>query len=106
MGWPEESVPDTGIGIIDLVGQVQRNSGTHPIVVHCSGGTGRTGTFIAISILLEQLKTEGMVDVFQTVRKLRLQRQGSVQTVVSLYCMHAIAMCEFALLSYSSYRVG
>ena len=75
-------------------------------MVHCSGGAGRTGTFIAISILLERLKTEGVVDVFQTVRKLRLQRQGSVQTVVSLYGMHAIALCEFTLLSYSSYRVG
>ncbi len=48
-----------------------------------SGGTGRTGTFIAVSILLERLKTEGVVDVFHTVRTLRLQRPGMVQTVVS-----------------------
>ena len=85
-GWPEEGVPDAGTGLIDLVGQVQkwqRNSGTHPIVVHCSGGSGRTGTFIAISILLERLKTEGVVDVFRTGRTLRLQRPGLIQTVVS-----------------------
>lgn len=84
-GWPEEGVPDAGTGLIDLVGQVQkwqRNSGTHPIVVHCSGGSGRTGTFIAISILLERLKTEGVVDVFHTGRTLRLQRPGLIQTVV------------------------
>ena len=49
----------------------------------CSGGCGRTGTYIAISILLERLKTEGVVDVFQTVRTLRLQRPGMIQTVVS-----------------------
>ena len=87
-GWPEEGVPDAGTGLIDLVGQVQkwqRNSGTHPIVVHCSGGSGRTGTFIAISILLERLKTEGVVDVFHTGRTLRLQRPGLIQTVVSLF---------------------
>ena len=48
-----------------------------------SSGCGRTGTFIAVSILLERLKTEGMVDVFNTVRSLRLQRPNMVQTVVS-----------------------
>ena len=55
----------------------------------CSGGCGRTGTFITISILLERLKTEGVVDVFHTVRGLRLQRPKLVQSVVSwhiLYC--------------------
>ena len=87
-GWPEEGVPDAGTGLIDLVGQVQkwqRNSGTHPIVIHCSGGSGRTGTFISISILLERLKTEGVVDVFHTGRTLRLQRPGLIQTVVSFF---------------------
>ena len=48
----------------------------------CSGGCGRTGTYIAISILIERLKTEGVVDVFQTVRKLRLQRPGMVASLV------------------------
>ena len=108
-GWPEEGVPDMGSGLIDVIGQIQkwqRSSGDRPIVVHCrlillvyftvvprniwitvglnySGGCGRTGTYIAISILLERLKTEGVVDVFQTVRTLRLQRSGMVQSVVS-----------------------
>ena len=108
--WPEEGVPDTGTSIIDLLEQVQkwqRSSGTHPIVVHCSGGAGRTGAFIAISILLERLKTEGVVDVFQTVRKLRLQRPGLVQTVVSsLYGMHAIAMCEFSNYYHTLARIS
>ena len=47
-----------------------------------SGGCGRTGTFIAVSILLERLKTEGVVDVFNTVRSLRRQRPSMVQSVV------------------------
>jgi len=86
MGWPEEGVPENGSGLIDLIGQVQkwqRSSGDKPIIVHCSGGCGRTGTFITVSILLERLKTEGVVDVFHTVRGLRLQRPGMVQSVVS-----------------------
>lgn len=48
-----------------------------------SGGCGRTGTFIAICLLIDRLKTEGVVDVFQTVRGLRLQRPGMVRSVVS-----------------------
>ena len=58
-------------------------SAIDPIYVVCSGGCGRTGTYIAVSILIERLKTEGVVDVFQTVRRLRLQRPGMVASVVS-----------------------
>ena len=38
MGWTEEGPPDTGSGLIDLIGQVQKwqmNSGDRPVVVHC-----------------------------------------------------------------------
>ena len=51
---------------------------------HCSGGCGRTGTYIAMCLLIDRLKTEGLVDVFQVVRQLRLQRPGMVRSVVSL----------------------
>ena len=110
-GWPEEGVPDAGTGLIDLVGQVQkwqRNSGTHPIVIHCSGGSGRTGTFISISILLERLKTEGVVDVFHTGRTLRLQRPGLIQTVVSffLYAVQTMHMYYTVHVRELGIRVG
>ena len=49
-----------------------------------SGGSGRTGTYIAISMLLDRLKVEGVVDVFQTVRALRLQRMHMVQSLVRI----------------------
>ena len=52
------------------------------VVRFCSGGSGRTGTYIAISVLLDRLKVEGVVDVFLTVRGLRLQRMLMVQTLV------------------------
>ena len=55
-----------------------------------SAGCGRTGTYIAISILLERLRTEGTVDVFHTVRALRLQREMMVQTEV--YCYDALQL--------------
>ena len=51
----------------------------------CSNGVGRSGVFIALHILLERMQTEGSVDVFQTVKNLRIQRPAMVQTLVSCY---------------------
>ncbi|XP_068728210.1 receptor-type tyrosine-protein phosphatase delta-like [Montipora capricornis] len=82
-GWPDVGSPDSGTGLIDLIGQVQRwqqQSGNTTITVHCSAGVGRTGVFCALSILIERLKSEGVVDVFQTVKQLRSQRPAMVQT--------------------------
>ena len=45
-----------------------------------SAGVGRTGVFCALSLLIERLKAEGVVDVFQTVKQLRSQRPAMVQT--------------------------
>ena len=47
-------------------------------------GVGRTGVFIALSIVLERMRYEGVVDMFQTVRLLRTQRPAMVQTEVGL----------------------
>lgn len=43
---------------------------------------GRTGVFIALSITLERMRFEGVVDLFQTVKTLRTQRPAMVQTEV------------------------
>lgn len=47
-----------------------------------SMGVGRTGVFITLSIVLERMRYEGLVDVFQTVRLLWTQRPAIVQTEV------------------------
>ncbi|XP_078658332.1 receptor-type tyrosine-protein phosphatase S-like [Branchiostoma floridae x Branchiostoma belcheri] len=92
--WPQYGAPDNAAGIIDLIGQVQKQqqlSGNGPITVHCSSGAGRTGTFCAISTVLEQVKTEGTCDVFQTVKALRQQRPHMVQTIDQYqFCYQAI----------------
>jgi len=49
-----------------------------------SAGAGRTGTFIALSNILERVKAEGLLDVFQTVKSLRMQRPHMVQTMVGV----------------------
>ena len=49
----------------------------------CSAGVGRTGTFITIDIALEQVKAEGVVDIYNIVNKMRHQRPHMVQALVS-----------------------
>ena len=51
--------------------------------MHCSSGVGHTGIFITLHIVLERYATEGMIDLFQTVKMLRIQRSAMVQTHVS-----------------------
>ncbi|XP_034439934.1 protein tyrosine phosphatase receptor type Fa isoform X3 [Hippoglossus hippoglossus] len=82
--WPEQGVPKTGEGFIDFIGQVHKTKEQFgqdgPITVHCSAGVGRTGVFITLSIILERMRYEGVVDLFQTVKMLRTQRPAMVQT--------------------------
>ena len=55
---------------------------TSIIVLYFSAGIARTGVFITLSIILERMRYEGVVDMFQTVKMLRTQRQGMVNTEV------------------------
>ncbi|XP_077463802.1 protein tyrosine phosphatase receptor type Fa [Stigmatopora argus] len=82
--WPEQGVPKNGEGFIDFIGQVHKTKEQFgqegPITVHCSAGVGRSGVFITLSIVLERMRYEGVVDVFHTVQTLRTQRPAMVQT--------------------------
>lgn len=49
---------------------------------------GRTGVFITLSIVLERMRYEGAVDIFQTVKMLRTQRPAMVQTEVNTQQIH------------------
>jgi len=62
----QESVPNAG-----------------PVLVHCSAGIGRTGTFIVIDMILDQIKRQGLdceIDIQRTIQMVRSQRSGMVQT--------------------------
>ena len=84
--WPEQGVPKSGEGFIDFIGQVHKTKEQFgqdgPITVHCSAGVSRTGVFIALSLLLERMRYEGVVDLFQIVKLLRTQRPCMVQMEV------------------------
>ncbi|KAK6641042.1 hypothetical protein RUM44_012741 [Polyplax serrata] len=91
-GWPtvEGEVPEVTRGLIQLVDQTQENrmltagegGNPGPMVVHCNLGAERSSIFVALSILVQQLKLEKSVDIFTTARKLKSQRQLMLQNYV------------------------
>ncbi|CAH8647880.1 unnamed protein product [Schistosoma intercalatum] len=98
-GWPHDSiVPKSAEAIIDLIGQVHKTQiqfgQDGPITVHCNTGSGRTGVFICLSILLDRMRSEGMVDMFLITRMLRTQRINTIQT------SDQYAFCYAATLEY------
>jgi protein tyrosine phosphatase len=100
--WPDHGVPSSALGLIEFC-KVVRNERQKPsesIIVHCrlvlfkfdilgmhqyfsinSAGVGRTGTFIALDIMMQRIKQERRINIFDLVRQLRLQRMKMVQTV-------------------------
>ncbi|KPP76936.1 receptor-type tyrosine-protein phosphatase alpha-like [Scleropages formosus] len=107
-GWPEVGIPADGKGMINIIAAVQRQqqqSGNHPITVHCSAGAGRTGTFCALSTVLERVKAEGILDVFQTVKSLRLQRPHMVQTLEQYeFCYKVVQEYIDAFSDYANFK--
>ncbi|XP_078309685.1 uncharacterized protein LOC111106154 isoform X2 [Crassostrea virginica] len=88
--WPDNSVPEDVTSLINFRNFVRSNldSSEGPIVVHCSAGIGRTGTFIALDYILEEGATEQTVDVKGYVISLRHQRGKSIQTREQYVFLH------------------
>nr|XP_006825209.1 PREDICTED: receptor-type tyrosine-protein phosphatase mu-like [Saccoglossus kowalevskii] len=62
------------------------------MVVHCSAGVGRTGSFISIDSMLKMAKAEGCIDVFNFVKRGRENRMHFVQTVEQYEFIHTAVM--------------
>ncbi|NWY72972.1 PTPRJ phosphatase, partial [Erithacus rubecula] len=82
--WPDHGVPETTDLLINFRHLVHEYNSQNPIdsptLVHCSAGVGRTGTFIAIDRLIQQMEMESSVDVYGVVYDLRMHRPLMVQT--------------------------
>ncbi|XP_052259000.1 receptor-type tyrosine-protein phosphatase kappa-like [Dreissena polymorpha] len=96
--WPDKDVPDTAWCLVDFWRAVgTRDEQQSPILVHCSAGVGRTGTFIALDNLISQAKMEKCVRPFQMVEALREQRVSMVQTKEQYVYLHE-ALAEALLI--------
>ncbi|XP_073449057.1 receptor-type tyrosine-protein phosphatase C isoform X4 [Aquarana catesbeiana] len=94
--WPDHGVPDDPNLLLKLRRRVNalNNFFSGPIIVHCSAGVGRTGTYISIDAMLECLEAEGRVNVYDYVVQLRRQRCLMVQVEFQYIFIHK-ALVEY-----------
>uniref|UniRef100_A0A8I5U1T5 Receptor-type tyrosine-protein phosphatase H n=1 Tax=Pongo abelii TaxID=9601 RepID=A0A8I5U1T5_PONAB len=90
--WPDHGVPsspDTLLAFWRMLRQwLDQTMEGGPPIVHCSAGVGRTGTLIALDVLLRQLQSEGLLGPFSFVRKMRESRPLMVQTEAQYVFLH------------------
>ena len=86
LAWPDHGVPYYAASFISFIRHFRKNHSKHgpPILVHCSAGVGRTGTFIVLDSMLERLRDEDTINVYEFVSQMRSKRQFMVQTLVSV----------------------
>lgn len=79
--WPEKGVPASPKMTIDFLNRTKKfTKESTPILVHCSPGTGRSGTVVACDIGMKEYDTQNKLDVPRIVLKVRQDRAGAVQT--------------------------
>ena len=114
--WPDHGVPSDAKAIRGMIDEVERERASdpnpsRPIVVHCSAGLGRTGTFCAIHQIIMQMRravqkpdfdlSTYSVNLYQTVLQMRECRSGMVQQLAQYtFCYRAIIeeACDLKLL--------
>ncbi|XP_039996615.1 receptor-type tyrosine-protein phosphatase O isoform X1 [Xiphias gladius] len=90
--WPDHGVPTVNaiesiLQFVHIVRQ-QANRIKDPIVVHCSAGVGRTGTFIALDRLMQHIREHEFADILGMVSEMRSHRLSMVQTEEQYVFIH------------------
>ncbi|XP_060078174.1 receptor-type tyrosine-protein phosphatase kappa-like [Ylistrum balloti] len=88
--WPDHGIPDSNELVVFHRRVMQQNTGKGKMVVHCSAGIGRTGTFIALDALLNYGREFGTIDVMEYIVTMRKDRINMVQTSSQYIALHHI----------------
>jgi len=103
--WPDMGVPEDATSLLQMMDEINDiNSNTQdeetkmnsPLLVHCSAGIGRTGTYILIDTVIKKFKEDGVnntesLDLMPILSNMRDQRPGFVQQKTQYYfCYQSI----------------
>ncbi|XP_052763708.1 receptor-type tyrosine-protein phosphatase mu-like isoform X2 [Mya arenaria] len=97
--WPDKDIPDDVTSIIEFRQKVNALPSTFngPVIVHCSAGVGRTGTYIALDILTKEGETEGAIDIPGCVFNMRQNRPSMIQTLSQYKFLHEALVHSLSL---------
>ncbi|KAF6027768.1 PTPRA [Bugula neritina] len=92
LSWPDHGVPDDLSSYVAFYFKIKSlvSRSTSPLLIHCSAGVGRTGTYIALEYLIQQAKREEAVDVFGCVEAMRKRRPCMVQKDDQYIFLHEV----------------
>ncbi|KAL4786181.1 protein-tyrosine phosphatase-like protein [Aspergillus varians] len=117
-GWADYSKPigedrDALLRLIELSAS-KASSPRNPRIVHCSAGVGRTGTFIALDHLLQELESGQLLKavdeetdpIFETVNQLREQRMMMVYNEMQLIFIYEVLREQADLILDKTYGIS
>ncbi|XP_052066368.1 receptor-type tyrosine-protein phosphatase alpha-like [Mytilus californianus] len=97
--WPDHGTPDPLYLVLFHRHVMSDTKAGHsgPLLVHCSAGIGRTGTYIALDALFEEGRTTEFLDIFKFLKKMRYSRMNMIQTPDQYVCLHYALLQAFTM---------
>jgi len=102
LAWPDRALPESTKSLLEFRRKVNKSyrGRSCPIIVHCSDGVGRSGTYVLLDMVLNRMnKGSKEIDIAATLEHIRDQRSGMVQTKTQFeFCLTAVAEETHAIL--------